>query len=331
MMSGANRASPVSLAVERLRSGGIVAFPTETVYGLGADAMNPRAVRRVFELKGRPAFNPLIVHVADVEMARRVVKQWTPDAQKLADRFWPGPLTIVLPRATSVPDIVTAGGPTVGVRQPAHPLTLELLHTLGAPLVGPSANPSGTVSPTTAEHVRAAFDERDVLVLDGGPCARGIESTVVSLTDEPPCVLRQGCVSPAEIAAALGRPVTVGPPTGVPEQTSSVALTSPGLLARHYAPRTAAIMFESDQWPAILASHSAPVVILTHHKSRDVFPPHHCLRLPADAPEYASALYRTLRAADELGAAWILIERPTEQGALWDAIRDRLNRATTRE
>lgn len=329
-MPGADRASLMRAATQRLRSGGLVAFPTETVYGLGADAFNPAAIERVYELKGRPAHNPLIVHVADVAMAQRVVAAWTPDAQKLADAFWPGPLTIVLPRAKSLPDIVTAGGPTVGVRQPAHPLTLELLTSFDGPLVGPSANPSGSVSPTTADHVRAAFSEQDVLTLDGGPCARGIESTVVSLVENPPRVLRQGFVSPADIERALGRPVVVGAETPTARSDSGAALSSPGQLARHYAPRTPAHIFEASEWPAIMAAQTAPVIVLTHRRARDVFPPHRLLRLPQDEQGYAAALYRILRSADAMGAARLLIERPAEQGPLWDAIRDRLNRATTR-
>lgn len=323
-MPGADRASLLALAAQRLRDGAVVAFPTETVYGLGADALNPIAIQRVFQLKGRPAHNPLIVHVADITMARAVVAQWTPQAQRLADAFWPGPLTIVLPKAPGIPDIVTAGGPTVGVRQPAHPLALDLLRAFGAPLVGPSANPSGTISPTTAAHVRSAFGERDVMVLDGGACSRGIESTVVSLAESTPRVLRRGFVAPEEIERVLGVPIAVG---GAVE--SSGALPSPGMLARHYAPSTPAALFEPGQWPAILSDHPAPIVVLTHDHHKAAAPPHHIIHLPPDDHGYAAALYNSLRLADQRAAAHILIERPREPGPLWDAIRDRLARATT--
>ena len=167
-------------AASRLRDGGVVAFPTETVYGLGADAFSDAAVSRVFALKGRPSRNPLIVHVSGPLMAKRVTATWPVEAQRLADAFWPGPLSIVLPKRPEVPDIVTGGmgSASVAVRCPDHPTALALLYEFGSPLVGPSANLSGSISPTTAAHVRAAFSEQDVLVLDGGPCATGIESTV---------------------------------------------------------------------------------------------------------------------------------------------------------
>ncbi|MGQ0628206.1 MAG: L-threonylcarbamoyladenylate synthase, partial [Phycisphaerales bacterium] len=218
-------------AAERLRAGGLVAFPTETVYGLGADAFNPRAVDAVFTAKGRPSHNPLIVHVSGPDMAQALVADWTPAADALARRFWPGPLTLVLPRSRSVLDAVTAGGPTVAVRSPDHPTAIALLFAFGGPLVGPSANRSGGVSPTCAAHVRAGFDSSEVTVLDGGTCPTGIESTVLSLaTPAAPEVLRPGVIGPAELSRCLGVTVRIAAMTSQPNGP----LMSPGMLESHY-------------------------------------------------------------------------------------------------
>lgn len=293
-------------ALARLASGRLVAFPTETVYGLGADALRPEAVERVFAAKGRPATNPLIVHVADAQMARTVVSHWPPEAERLAARFWPGPLTLVLPRAPHVPDAVTAGGDLVAVRCPDHPLTLELLRRYGRPLVGPSANRSGGVSPTTAEHVREEFPPDEVLVLDGGPCRGGIESTVL-LVGPPAVVLRPGLIGAAELGASV---------SGV----SSPA--SPGQMDRHYAPATRTVRIAPEDWPlpgrvALLAREPlspAPALLL---------------EMPSDPAGYAEQLYARLREADAAGMDLIAVVVPTDEGELWDALRDRLRRATT--
>lgn len=305
---------PIVAAAARLRAGGLVAFPTETVYGLGADAMNPAAVRAVFTLKGRPSNNPLIVHVSDEAMARRVAADWPADAAKLAAAFWPGPLTIVVPKAAGVPDEVSAGGATVAVRCPAHELTLALLREFGGPLVGPSANPSGFISPTTAAHVREAFSEAQVLVLDGGPCRGGIESTVVSLS--PARILRPGLVSGAQIAAVLGREVAEGA-----GDHGGGALPSPGMLDVHYAPRSRAVMMDAGQ----IAAVKGRVVVLAISA---VEAPHRVIRMPADAAAYAARVYAALREADALGPDLIVIERPTGGGPVWRAVLDRLGRAT---
>ncbi len=317
----------IAAAAERLRAGGVVAFPTETVYGLGADALDADAVARVFALKGRPANNPLIVHVADAAMARRVASAWPADADALAATFWPGPLTIVLPKAPCIPPAVVAGGRTVGVRCPDHPVALALIRAFAGPIVGPSANRSGSISPTRAEHVAAAFrqalDTGEMLLLDGGPCRTGIESTVLSLADETPRVLRRGVITPAEIEAVLGRRVeTLDSP--VP---ADAPLPSPGLLERHYAPAAPARLFDAVDWPEVLDAAPGSAVVLTHARARAVHPPHALIRLPLDAPAYASRLYAALHEADALRPALILIERPTGEGPLWDALRDRLTRA----
>lgn len=310
----------IAIAVTRLRAGGLVAFPTETVYGLGADALSAAAVARVFAAKGRPAINPLIVHVSGEPMARGLAASWPAAASKLATAFWPGPLTIVVPRSPRVPDAVAAGGPTVAVRCPAHHVTLSLLDAFGGPLVGPSANPSGGVSPTTAEHVREAFSEDEVYVLDGGPCRGGIESTVVTLAEDRPRVLRPGLLSAEEIGKVLGAEVLTGdePDAGVP--------ASPGRLAVHYAPRAPAVLFETSDWPSI-ARAPAPVVVMTH-SGLDAPIGGAAIRMPSDPAGYAAKLYAALREADALGPALIAIERPPAAGPVWEAIADRLARAS---
>ncbi len=318
----------IAAAIARLKDGGIVAFPTETVYGLGADAFNPQAVARVFELKGRPANNPLIVHVSSAAMAREVVSVWPRSAEALAEAFWPGPLSIVLPKSTRVPSIVTAGGANVAVRCPEHPLTLALIETLGTPLVGPSANPSGRTSPTSAEHVRASFTERDVLVLDGGVCRRGIESTVLRLLPSPK-ILRPGVIGASAIERVVGSSVSR---FADDSPTPSEPLASPGLLEQHYAPHTPAFLVGEHQIDEALARATGPVVVVTA-SAVQVRSPHLVEPMPPDAEGYAASLYATLRRADDHRAAVILVIAPdTASGdpAIWDAIMDRLSRAARR-
>ncbi len=314
-------------AVDRLRSGGLVAFPTETVYGLGADAFSDAAVEAVFRLKGRPNRNPLIVHAADIAMARTAVSSWPDEAQALAERFWPGPLTLVVPKADIVPPRVTAGASTVAVRCPDHPLTAALLHAFGRPLVGPSANPSGRVSPTAADHVRLYFAPRQVLVLDGGACRAGIESTVVSLADPTfPVVLRPGVVSAAAIAATLGRPVAAIDTHGA----THGPLAGPGMLPSHYAPGTVARMVSSEELAVALRKASPRVAALAIGACEDIAVGHVVIPMASDAPTYARNLYAALMRADAVGADRILIERPPAGDAdpMWEAVLDRLSRAT---
>jgi L-threonylcarbamoyladenylate synthase len=322
----------IAEAVRRLSSGGLVAFPTETVYGLGADAMSEAAVRQVFAVKGRPPENPLIVHVSDARMARGVVEGWSAEAQRLADAFWPGPLTLVLPKAIGVPSVVTGGGPMVAVRSPDHALTLAMIETFGRPVVGPSANPSGGVSPTTAEHVRASFTPEQVFVLDGGPCRGGIESTVVSLLGRPR-VLRPGLVSAVEIGRVLGAAVEEGEPGRVDGGSSG----SPGRMAQHYAPRSPAVLYQPEEWERVeemLGGAEGPGVVVTHAR-REVAPPHRVIRMPEEAEAYATRLYGALREADAMSPSVIAVESPprgepgTRSWAVWMAVRDRLIRATT--
>ena len=322
----------IDACVQRLRSGGLVAFPTETVYGLGAIATDEAAVGRVYALKGRPSSNPLIVHVDGAESARRYVAHWPERAQRLSEAFWPGPLTLVLPKAPVVPGVVTGGGETVGVRCPDHPLTLALLETLGEGLVGPSANPSGGVSPTCAQHVRDAFSEAQVMVLDGGACRAGIESTVLDLTTTPARVLRPGVLGAERLSEVLGEPVE-----GPGGEVGDGEVRSPGVLGPHYAPRARTCLYETgEELAALRASCRGLLVVLSPVEER-VAGEAHVLRLPEDAGGYAARLYAALREGDALGAAMIAVRRPPfregspEDRAIWEGVLDRLSRAADSE
>ncbi|MEM0983731.1 MAG: L-threonylcarbamoyladenylate synthase [Planctomycetota bacterium] len=309
-------------AAERLGQGGLVAFPTETVYGLGADTLSEEAVARVFEAKGRPKANPLIVHVSSEAMAGRVVAAWSAEAQKLAKAFWPGPLTIVLPRSERVPSIVTAGADTVAVRCPDHEVAFTLIESFGGPLVGPSANRSGGVSPTRAEHVRGVWPENEVMVLDGGPCRAGIESTVISLVGDP-VVLRPGVVGVDTLEVALGADIAIDHGDG--------SRGSPGRVGPHYRP-TAPVYLVDDL--ADVDTLGEPCVVLSPPGTPvTVQPPNAVIQMPAAAADYAAELYAALREADAFGPASIAVCRPPETGgdstdaAIWLAIRERLGRA----
>jgi L-threonylcarbamoyladenylate synthase len=330
----------VGHAVRVLREGGLVAFPTETVYGLGADATNPDAVQKIFAAKGRPSTNPLIVHVADAATARRYALDWPPAASQLAERFWPGPLTLVLPKATTIVPAATAGAGTVGLRVPDHPLALQLLRAFAGPVAAPSANRSNRISPTTAQHVRDELGDAVEMILDGGPCAVGIESTVLDLTTTPlGTILRPGSVSREEIEAVIG-PVEVrdAQPGGAAGGSASPA-RSPGLHPVHYAPRTPAFRFESRRREELDAelegAKNRPVVAL--FLGLDVGPlaqadddrtaPGGRFFMPAGAEGYARWLYALLRTADDRGAEQIWIEMPPDLPE-WAAVRDRIIRAT---
>jgi L-threonylcarbamoyladenylate synthase len=281
-------------AAELLRAGKLVAFPTETVYGLGANALNPEAVRRIFEAKGRPISSPLIVHVDSIAMARELASEWPAAAGALAQRFWPGPLTIIVPKKPHVPDIVTAGLPSVGLRMPSHPLALELLREAGIPLAAPSANRFTQLSPTTAAHVREGLGDEVDMILDGGPCTVGIESTVISLAGAHPRILRPGMISQTDIEGVIG-PVEVG-----------AGAESPGQHPKHYSPRT----------PVILGASPATGSGIRLDRSN----------MPSDAAAYAERLYRTLHELDFKHYDWIAIEMPPDTPE-WAGVRDRLLRA----
>jgi L-threonylcarbamoyladenylate synthase len=322
----------IAIAVQRLRQGGLVAFPTETVYGLGADATSAEAIARVYAAKGRPSNNPLIVHVTDQAMAEEYSTGWTRDAGALARTFWPGPLSIIVPKGRQIPLSATGGGKNVALRSPAHPLTLALIAAFGKPLVGPSANASGRVSPTLAEHVRETFSEEEVFVLDGGACRGGIESTVIDLTGPGPRILRPGLISAEQVAAVLGKAVLVAT-SGKGEVSGEEAMPSPGMLTVHYAPKARARMVRSEDIGVALADGGQKVAVLAW-SDRAVLAPGLVIRMPRQAREYAADLYRALRDADATGPDLIAIEQPPEgidaaERAVWDAVMDRLRRATT--
>lgn len=302
-----------------IRAGGLVAFPTETVYGLGANALDPAAVAGIFAAKGRPATNPLIVHVDGELLRRQVASEWPATAAKLAAKFWPGPLTLVLPKTPAVPDVTTGGGPTVAVRMPAHPVALGLIRAAGVPLAAPSANRSSQLSPTRAEHVLAGLGGRIDFILDGGPTANGIESTVLSLAGEQPTLLRPGPIAVAELEKVVG-PIARRTALG-----ESGPLPSPGLLARHYAPRTPVELFANlealEVRAAELADQRIGSVVLGEVEATAV-----TIRMPATAAEYAVRLYDVLHQLDGRGLSRMLIELPPETDE-WLAVRDRLTRA----
>ena len=307
-------------AAGMIRRGGVVAFPTETVYGLGADALNPLAVARIFEIKNRPFFDPLIVHIADLNEVSRLVITIPTDAEKLIQRCWPGPLTIVLFKNEEIPDLVTAGLPTVALRMPSHPIALQLIKESGRPVAAPSANPFGYVSPTTAEHVRDQLGDRVDLILDGGPCEVGLESTIVSFSEERPRLLRPGGLPLEEIEAIIGR-VELGPDE---EEKPS----SPGRLPRHYAPRTPIVI---DGWEKDLGAYqNKKAGLLAFRQVPGSFPS--CdvevLSPKGDLREAAVNLFAAIRRLDALNLDVILAESVPEVG-LGRAIMDRLRRASS--
>ena len=308
----------IEQAANVILRGGLVAMPTETVYGLAADATRDASVRRVYEVKGRPSTNPLIVHVCSIEMARScVAADWPVRAQRLAESFWPGPLTLVLRRGEQISALATAGGETVAIRMPGHPVALALIEEAGVPLVAPSANRSGEVSPTTADHVRESFDAHEVVVLDGGACREGIESTVVSVVHEPASILRPGVIGRERIERVLGEAVQEASTTA----TGSEIAMSPGQMARHYAPMAPARLVESAHPPEI-----DPDAIVLAREGR--WEGWRVIRMPREAAEYARRLYAALREADALYPSQILIEHPPgDDDPLWRAIGDRLRRA----
>jgi L-threonylcarbamoyladenylate synthase len=310
----------VERAVTILKRGGLVAFPTETVYGLGADARSGEAVRRIFAAKGRPPTNPLIVHVSGVAMAKLYAAEWPDTARRLAQRYWPGPLTLVLPRFRTVAPEVSAGLETVGLRMPNHPLALELIRRFDGPLAAPSANRSNHISPTTAEHVRDELGVSVDLILDGGPCTIGIESTVLDLTSTRAKILRPGGISRVQIEKIIG-PVDAA---DVLTDASTPAM-SPGQHETHYAPRTPAFRFDGAQRAGIPSGSGTGLVTLG--PGRDIRRHESVVVLPSTPAKYAHHLYKVLRELDAMGLSAIYIEMPPD-GPEWAAVRDRLKRAT---
>lgn len=290
----------ITQAAEIIRQGGLVAFPTETVYGLGANALNPEAIARIYAAKNRPFASPLIVHVAGRTMARALTETWPDLAETLATRFWPGPLTLVMKKAAIVPDIVTANLDSVGIRVPNHPIALALIQQAGVPIAAPSANRFSEISPTTAEHVKSSLGDAVDLILDGGPTNVGIESTVVSLRRDPPMILRPGIITRHDLEHATGLHWET-------EKDKPHIMESPGQHPRHYAPRTKLYLLDEGITPA-------------HGRGR-------VIDMPEDIAKYAAQLYAELHKADGEGWDWIGLRKPP-QTEEWAAIQDRLKRAS---
>lgn len=315
----------IERAADILRRGGLVAFPTETVYGLGANALDDAAVGRIFAAKGRPAFNPLIVHVSDEDAARSLVREWPERATRVARAFWPGPVTIVLLKRELVPDIVTAGLDSVALRVPAHPIAFELLSVSGVPLAAPSANRSTELSPTTAQHVARSLGDRVDLILDGGPTTYGIESTVVDLRGDQAAILRPGVVGARQLEPLVGALAVPNEPSG------DTPRASPGMLERHYAPHARLVLFDADEMGVTLEEARR----LTGDGTRvgmllisfDAPGPWEAVRMPPDAARYAKRLYAALHELDESGCRVIFVERVPDEAA-WLGVRDRLERAS---
>ena len=313
----------IAAAAAELRAGRLVAFPTETVYGLGANALDASAVARIFEAKGRPSYNPLIVHVADEASARDLVREWPERASKLAHAFWPGPLTLVLRKRDVVPDVVTAGSGSVAIRVPAHPVALALLGAARIPLAAPSANRSTELSPTTAQHVARSLGDRVDLIVDGGPTDVGIESTVLDLRGAAASILRPGIIGPRELEPIVG-------PLAAPHATKAdEPRPAPGMLDRHYAPRARLLLFDSAGAKDALAEQARLIgrglrvgMIVIRARVEGTY----VARLPNDATRYAQRLYATLHELDEAGVGVIFVER-VPNGTEWDGVRDRLERA----
>ncbi|MCD9623763.1 L-threonylcarbamoyladenylate synthase [Rhabdothermincola salaria] len=319
-------------AVAVLRDGGLVAFPTETVYGLGADAAAPDAVASIFTAKGRPPTHPLIVHLGDLEALDQWAERVPPEAHLLADAFWPGPLTMLLWRAPDVPDVVTGGRPTVGVRVPDHPVARALLTRFGGGVAAPSANRFGRVSPTTAAHVLSELRGHVDLILDGGPCEVGVESTIVDLTGAEAVVLRPGGVSTERLAEVLGRE----PAAATDAPRGSVGARAPGMLAAHYAPRARVEVLDEDAAAARIATllaatdpatgHGPAVGLLAPGAIDGVATDAVVLEPVGPPPDYARLLYARLRQADRLGLDVVVCVPPPAAG-IGVAVRDRLRRA----
>jgi L-threonylcarbamoyladenylate synthase len=319
-------AGQIERAAELLRAGELVAFPTETVYGLGADARNPVAVAKIFAAKGRPADHPLIVHLPDSTHLERWARDIPETARVLAKAFWPGPLTLILKRLPDVPDAVTGGQDTVGLRVPNHPLALELLQAFGSGIAAPSANRFGRISPTTADHVREDLGDAVAMILDGGPCSVGIESTIVDLSGPRTIVLRPGMLSAVEIGRVLGRvPMSADDPLAPPTVRATRAS---GTLEAHYAPRTPLVLMPDDSLPITLRNaivQKEHVAVLATFPAPFSHPLIEWHVAPADPAGFARDLYANLRTLDALGCDRIIVQKPV--GQPWQAIHDRLKRA----
>lgn len=303
----------IARAAGIIRAGGLVAFPTETVYGLGANSLDAAAVERIYRVKGRPATSPLIVHVDSIAMAEDLAADWPWAAAELARVFWPGPLTLIVAKTVAIPDIVTAGLGTVGLRQPNHPVALALIREAGVPIAAPSANRFTQLSPTTAEHVIESLGEAVDLILDAGPASVGIESTIVSLAGPNPVLLRPGMITVTQIEDAIGMIERAG-------VAAAGAHASPGLHPKHYSPRTRLILVEGGD--ALPGEGSGAYLWITHPADAV-----RSIPMPPHAEAYAASLYRTLHELDGEGLDWIAVQMPPRWPE-WAGIADRLTRAS---
>jgi L-threonylcarbamoyladenylate synthase len=311
-------------AVDALRAGDLVAFPTETVYGLGANASSPQAVRKIFELKGRPANHPVIVHVDDQKHLQRWVRDMPPAARALADKFWPGPLTLVMKRAPAVSDVITGGQDTVAVRVPSHPIARQLLTAFGGGVAAPSANRYGHVSPTRAEHVRDEFGKRVKIVLDGGDCKIGLESTIVLCVGEVPRLLRPGAITLSQLRSVVPG-ILAGPDPTTPR--------APGTTPRHYSPKTPVTLVPSRRLVDVMrefTDEEEKVAVLSLRPPSTANRYMTWINAGTRADIYARNLYTHLRTLDKMGAKVLLVEE-VPAGEQWDAVRDRLKRAASKE
>ncbi|HXH61435.1 MAG TPA: L-threonylcarbamoyladenylate synthase [Fimbriimonadaceae bacterium] len=296
----------VKEAAKAIKKGEMVVLPTETVYGLACNALDAAAVNKVFEAKGRPSENPLIVHIADFQSLRSVAASWPDLAESLAERFWPGPLTMVLKKKASVPDETTAGLDTVAVRVPDHPVALAVIREAGVPIAAPSANVFTRLSPTRAEDVDPKIADMAAMVLDGGRCRVGLESTVIDMTAEHPRILRPGGVTRAQVQAVVGRPLGHLPPPSLRK--------SPGTYARHYAPHAVLTVVDKIE-------NGQPGLTFKEPKAEGQ------IKMPDDPAAYAARLYHALRELDESGHDRIFVERPPSHPD-WEAVHDRLKKAS---
>lgn len=311
--------SMVGQAVHILQAGGVVAFPTETVYGLGADARNPDALRKIFAAKQRPIDHPLIVHLANVDQLSDWAREIPPVAFALAEAFWPGPLTLILKKAPGVSDLVTGHQDTVGLRIPRHPVAQALLRAMGGGIAAPSANRFGRISPTTAQAVREELGDAVDWVLEGGECEVGLESTILDLSGEAPVILRPGMLDVKQIEAVLGQAL---------RQASQDSPRVSGSLESHYAPQTKLTLVNSDDLVSYVKSiMDKPIAVLTRSSFPIQHPNVYIVSMPVDATHYAHDLYRVLRDLDKKNLQQILVEE-VPNNSEWAAIQDRLKRAS---
>lgn len=306
-------------AVSLLRQGKLVSIPTETVYGLGADARNPDALRKIFLAKERPIDHPLIVHLADASQISEWARDISADALLLAKTFWPGPLTLIFKKTAHIPDLVTGGQDTVGLRVPNHPVALALLQAFGSGLAAPSANRFGRISPTTAEAVREELGDKVDMVLEGGACEVGVESTIVDVSGSEPVILRPGMISAAEIEAVLGKPIL---------KHKKNAPRVSGSHESHYAPRTKTVLVAAEKIPEFLQGLKEFSIALVARNNYSLSEKIYFHQMPKDAKNYAHDLYGVLRELDKKNFRMIVVEAVPEESE-WDAVRDRLSRAST--